>query len=45
MPDRLFDAGTDGAAAFTDGEAQLLFHGVFHGHRNDQLDLSQYDAR
>ena len=29
------DAGADGAAAFADGEAQLLFH----GDRHDQLDV------
>src|SRR5882757_613855 len=31
------DAGTDGAAAFTDSEAQLLFH----GDRHDQLDIDR----
>src|SRR6185312_11944601 len=30
------DAGADGAAAFTDGEAQLLFH----RDRDDQLDFA-----
>jgi hypothetical protein len=35
LDDRGDDACTDGAAAFADGEAQLLFH----RDRDDQLDL------
>src|SRR6202012_4592580 len=37
LQDLCDDAGADGTAAFTDGEAQLLFH----RDRNDQLDLDR----
>jgi hypothetical protein len=36
LDDRSDDAGADGAAAFADGEAQLLFH----RDRHDQLETS-----